>query len=290
VRALASAELALRAGATLAEGPRWDAARGRLLWVDIEAGELHRFDPATGEDRSLALGAKVGCVAPAADGRVIAALADRLAMVDPDAGGVEDLVELPQPGPGRRANDGACDPAGRFWVGTMAEDEAPGRGALYRYDPDGTLHTVLPEVTLSNGIGWGPDETRMYYVDSPTQRIDLLDFDPSTGATANRRPFAHIGAEDGTPDGLAVDHDGGVWVALWGGRQVRRYRVDGELDGIVEVPAENVTACAFGGPAGDLLFVTTSSQGVPPERRGLAGSLFVAETGFSGPPATPFAG
>ena len=138
----------------------------------------------------------------------------------------------------------------------MGLDEAPHIAALYRYDPDGTLHTKLTGITLSNGIGWSPDGRRMYYVDSPTQRIDAIDFEPETGALSNRRPWVTVADDDGTPDGLAVDAEGGVWLALYGGGAVRRYRPDGELDGVLEIPAAKVTACCFA-PGGDRLFVTT---------------------------------
>ena len=167
----------------------------------------------------------------------------------------------------------------------MCEDEAPELAALYRFDPDGSLTTVLEDVSLSNGLAWTADERRMYYVDSPTLRIDVLDYDNATGAVEHRRPFATIEAGAGVPDGLVLDDDGGVWVALYGGAQVRRYDPDGALDAVLAVPADNVTACWFGGADGRRLFVTTARS---PQPEG--GSLFVAERGVTGPPARPFAG
>ncbi|HEX8102493.1 MAG TPA: SMP-30/gluconolactonase/LRE family protein, partial [Solirubrobacteraceae bacterium] len=160
----------------------------------------------------------------------------------------------------------------------------------HRYDPDGRLHTVLTGVTLSNGLGWDPAGRRMYYIDSPTQRVDVLDFDPASGEIGERRPFAVIPEADGTPDGLAVDDAGGVWVALFGGGEVRRFGPDGSPTGRVEVPADNVTACCF---AGRRLIVTTASVDVAPERAARqphAGGLFALEVPFSGPPARAFAG
>ena len=147
---------------------------------------------------------------------MLVALADRLAIVDVATGALEPLADLPHAHPGLRANDGAVDPAGRFWVGTMAEDESPDKGALYRFD--GSLTTVLEPISLSNGLDW--TGSRMYYVDSPTKRIDVMDYD---GEVANRRPFATIEEGVGVPDGLVVDDEGGVWLALYGGAQVRRY-------------------------------------------------------------------
>ena len=281
-------EVAIQARALLGEGPRWDAASRRLLWVDIEGRALHLFDPARDDDRAIPLDDRVGAAAPTESGGVLVALADRLAVVDPDDESVRTLVELPH-GPGLRLNDGACDAAGRFWVGSMALDEAPGAAALYRYSSDGGLERVLDGVTLSNGLGWSPDGGTMYYVDSPTYRVDAFDFDVATGAISGRRRWVAIERDAGIPDGLAVDDEGGVWVALFGGAAVRRYGPDGALDRVLAVPAEKVTACCFGGDDGRSLYVTTAAIDVGDEQP-LAGSVFVTEVDVSGPPARPFAG
>ena len=277
-------EVAIHTRAVLGEGPRWDAAASRLLWVDIEAGVLHVFEPQGDGDRAIALDARVGAAVPATDGRVLAALADRLALVDLADGPLETLAEIPHPDD-RRLNDGACDPAGRFWVGSMALDERPGGGALYRFTVVGGLERVLDGVTLSNGLGWSPDGRLLFYVDSPTQRIDGVDFEPGSGTISGRRPFAEIEPEAGIPDGLTVDEEGGVWLALFGGGAVRRYGPDGTLDLVLELPARKVTACCFGGPDGRDLYVTTASIGGEPEP---AGSVFVAAVDVAGPPAQPF--
>lgn len=285
-------DVAIRSGALLGEGPRWDAAAKRLLWVDIEAGALHLFDPARGDDRAIPLGNRVGAAAPTETGGVLVALADRLAMVDPEEESVRTLVGLPH-GEGLRLNDGACDPAGRFWVGSTALDFASGAGALYRYSSDGGLDRVLEDVTISNGIGWSPDGGTMYYVDSMTYRVDCFDFDPGTGAISNRRPFAVIERGAGIPDGLAVDDEGCIWLALWGRGAIRRYSPDGELDRVLAVPADNVTACCLGGDDGRSLYVTTASVELSAEQRArqpLAGSVFVTKVDVPGPPAQPFAG
>jgi sugar lactone lactonase YvrE len=273
-------ELALEAHAALAEGPRWDARIERLLWVDIDGMALHRFDPATGEDETTPLPAKVGAAAPTADpDRVLVALAGRLAIVDVRSGDLEPVCDIPHAHPDLRANDGAVDPAGRFWIGTMADDESPGKGALYRLDGR-ELTTVIEPIDLSNGFDWRGE--RMYYADTPTQRVDLLDYDEAGGEVENRRPFVTIDEADGSPDGLVLDDEGGLWLALWGGGAVRRYSPEGELTAQLEVPADNVTACWF---AGDRLFITTAASPQP-----LGGSLFVAEPGVSGPPARAYAG
>ena len=290
---LGRAEPVLRASARLGEGPRWDAAAARLLWVDIDAGELHVYDPARQADHAVACGAKVGCAAPWAGDVVLVALAGGLARVDLATGDVEPLAALPGARPGRRSNDGACDPHGRFWVGTMAEDQAPGEGALHRYDPDGALHTVLTGLTLPNGLGWDPTGRRMHFIDSPSGRIDVLDLDPATGAVLDRRPWAAIPEGDGIPDGLALDDEGGVWVALYGAGEVRRFAPDGRAVARVQVPAQQVTACCFGGPGGRRLFITTATEGMSDEERAsrpLDGALFALDVGVSGPPARPFGG
>ena len=270
-------ELALDAGAALAEGPRWDARIERLLWVDIEGKALHRFDPATGEDEVWRMPSRVGAAAATEDPqRVLVALEDQLAIVDTDTGTLESLADIPHAHSGLRANDGAVDPEGRFWVGTMALDESPDKGALYRY-AGGELTTVHAPISLSNGLDWIDD--RMYYVDSPTKRVDRFDYD---GEVSNRRPFVHIEEGVGVPDGLVVDDEGGVWLALYGGAQVRRYSPDGELTEKLAVPADNVTAVWF---AGNRLFITTARSPQP-----LGGSLFVAEPGVTGPAARIFTG
>ena len=281
-------EVAIPARALLGEGPRWDAAAQRLLWVDIEAGSLHLFDPARDDDRAIPLGNRVGAAAPTESGGVLVALADRLAVVDLDDDSVRTLVEIPH-GPALRLNDGACDPAGRFWVGSLALDYARGRGALYRYSQDGGLDRMVDDVTISNGLGWSPDGATMYYIDSMAYRVDRFDFDVATGEIADRRPFIVIERGGGIPDGLAIDDDGGLWVALWGRGSIRRYSPDGELEQVLAVPVDKVTACCFGGEDGRSLYVTTASVDLEREQP-LAGSVFVTEVDVSGPPAQPFAG
>jgi sugar lactone lactonase YvrE len=285
-------EVAIHAGALLGEGPRWDAGAGQLLWVDIEGCALHLFDPVSDEDRAIQLDDRVGSAAPTDDGDVLVALADRLAVVDLESESVRTLVEIPH-GEGIRLNDGACDPVGRFWFGSMALDYAPGAAALYRYSGGGGLDRMLEDVTLSNGLGWSPDGGTMYYIDSMAYRVDRFDFDLTTGEISGRRPFIVIERGGGIPDGLAVDDEGGVWVALWGRAVIRRYSPDGELEQVLDVPADNVTACCFGGDDGRSLYVTSASVDLSEEKRRarpLAGSVFVTTVDVSGPPAQPFPG
>jgi sugar lactone lactonase YvrE len=187
-----------------------------------------------------------------------------------------------------RMNEGGCDPDGRFWCGSMAYDQRPGGASVYRLDADGTVHRVLEGVTISNGLEWSPDGTIAYYADTATRRIDVFDYD-SDGGLTGRRPFVRLPDEQ-RPDGLTVDADGGIWVALNGSGVVHRYTAAGQLDGVVDVGARKVTACTFGGPDLDQLFITTSRENLAPDEDPHAGSLFRADVGVRGRPVREFAG
>jgi len=187
--------------------------------------------------------------------------------------------------PGVRMNDGGCDPAGRFYCGSMAYDHRPGAGALYRLDPDGTVEVAMRDVTISNGLEWSPDGSRAYYNDTATGEVSALDADLTA-----RRTFARIASDDGAPDGLTVDAEGGVWVALYGGSAVHRYTPSGALDAVVELPVTKATACTFGGPDLRTLFITTSREDLPDDEQPEAGSVFACTPGVAGLPARTFAG
>jgi sugar lactone lactonase YvrE len=186
-------------------------------------------------------------------------------------------------------NDQVRDPDGRFYCGSMSRDKRPGAGALYRLDPDWSVRVVLSNVTISNGLEWSPDGSRAFYNDTATYSVSVFDYDAQSGLT-NRRVFADLSSESKRPDGLTVDERGGVWVALSNGSAVRHYSSDGVLDEVVEVPVKKVTACTFGGPQLDQLFITTSREGVEPGTDPLAGSLFRAFAGVRGLPVREFAG
>jgi sugar lactone lactonase YvrE len=287
----AGASLVLDARAELGEGPRWDARGQRLLWADIMSGRVHAFLPATASCRSVDVGRPVGALTVAADGGVVLAMAGGFARLDWESGQTRMLAAVEEDRPLSRMNDGACDPAGRFWAGTMALDEGPGAGALYRLDSDLTVHTLLTGVTISNGIDWSPDARRMYYVDSPTRRIDVFDFDLASGAIGNRRPLVEVPDGAGTPDGLTVDAAGFVWLALWGGSALRRYAPDGALERTVPLPVSHPTSCAFGGADLDELYVTSARRPLTPEERArqpMAGGLLRLRPGVVGRPAHLF--
>jgi sugar lactone lactonase YvrE len=183
-------------------------------------------------------------------------------------------------------NDGKCDSTGRFWAGTMALDVRPGAGSLYRLGPKRDVERMVTGVTISNGLGWSLDDRLMYYIDTPHRRVDVFDFDSPAGAIANRRPFVTIEGP-GWPDGMAVDAEGGLWIAIWGGGKVLHYLSDGTLAGGVEVPVSQVSSCGFGGPELRDLYITTAWQNLSPERRAaepLAGGLFRHRPGVAGQP------
>jgi sugar lactone lactonase YvrE len=287
----AAVELVLDARADLGEGPRWDAARQRLLWVDIMRGRVHAFTPSTGACRNVAVGQPVGALAGGRDGRLVLAVAGGFARLDLDSQKFEMQAAVEADRPQNRMNDGACDGAGRFWAGTMALDEGPGAGALYRLDPDLTVHTMLTGVSISNGLDWSLDGRRMYYVDSPTRRIDVFDFELATGSIANRRTFVEVPADAGVPDGLTVDAAGFVWLALWGGAALRRYAPDGTLERVVPLPVTHPTSCAFGGAGLDELYVTSARRPLTGEekaRQPQAGGVLRLRPGVAGRPAHLF--
>jgi sugar lactone lactonase YvrE len=286
----AALEVALHAGARLGEGPTWDAGSGQLLWVDILACEVHCSDPATGGDTVLRTGQHVGAAKARASGGLVVNLRDGVGLYDPD-GGFRWLADLAEPN--CRGNDAAVDAVGHLWAGTMRYDEADGGGRLYRVSPRGEVVTVLDTVAVSNGVGWSPDGGRMYYVDSPTRRVDVLDVDPESGLVARRRSFLDLSGLPGFPDGLTVDADGCVWVAFWDGGAVRRFTPAGRPDRVVEVPAARTTACAFGGPDLRDLYITTATTGLDPARlaaQPLSGSVFVLPGAGTGLPAHAFGG
>jgi sugar lactone lactonase YvrE len=233
----------------------------------------------------------IGIAVPRQSGGFVAALEDGFYSIDND-GRTELIAEIDNRARGLRFNDGACDPAGRFLAGTMAYDVTPGAGSLYRLEPDLSVSRLIDSVTISNGLGWSPDGGTMYYVDTPTRRIDAFDYDVDSGAISRRRPFVEIEGE-GRGDGLCVDVEGAVWVALWPGWSVRRYLADGTLDAIVPLPVALVSSCVFGGPSLDELFITTAWTMLSDEERAAqphAGSLFRASVGTRGIPRASFGG
>ncbi len=275
----------------LGEGPHWNASTARLTYVDIDAGTLHELDPSTGAVVATSVEPPISFAVPVAGsgGRVCGTGGD-LTLLDAGDAPLGTLA-VERGRAGNRMNDGKADPAGRLWFGSMSLTRATGAAAFYRLDADG-LATIDGSVTISNGLDWDLEHRRMYYIDSPRQRIDRFDFDVASGAVENRRAFAEIDPADGLPDGLTVDADGGVWVALFGGGAVRRYDPDGALVEAVAVPASCPTCPAFGGADLSTLFVTTSRHRLSEAQRAeqpLAGALLVVDAGVRGRAGNPVA-
>lgn len=269
-----------------AEGPVWSPEWGGLRWVDMLAGDVLALRP-DGEIERRHVGAIVAAVRPRRTGGAVLGVERRFALEDPD--GTITALDPLWDHDRVRMNEGACDPQGCFYCGSMAYDRSPGAGSLHRLDPDGSVHVVLEAVTISNGLDWTPDGTRACYNDTETLRVDVFDHDPDRGLS-DRRPFVVIDDGGGRPDGLTVDAEGGVWVALNKGGAVRRYLPDGSLDAVVEVPVRQVTACTFGGERLDQLYITTSRENLDPDDEPAAGSLFRADVGVVGQPVREFAG
>lgn len=285
-----TAEPAFGTRAEIGESPLWDETSGDLLWVDTMVGTIHRRNVQSGRMSAFSVGAAVGSIVLTESGALLAAASDGFRLITSD-GGIRMLAPVEAYDSETRMNDGRCDLRGRFWAGTMELNAAPRRGSLYRLDLDLSVQKMVTEVSCSNGIGWSPDATLMYYVDSPTGRVDVFDFDLTRGEVSGRRQFVSVGSTDGVPDGLCVDSLGYVWVAIWGGGQVRRYSPRGELDTRVDVPVRCPTSCAFGGQDLSVLFITTASVGSDREdiARG-AGDVFSCRLGVSGATAVRFAG
>ena len=277
--------VALHARDQLGESPVWDERRSELVRVDITGRAVHRWSPGRGEAGVRATEADVGAVVLTdEDDAVLLAVERELRLVDGDVSttlaavpGTDDV----------RFNDCRSDPQGRLWAGTMSRTRSPGRGTLYRREPDGRLTAVIEGTTISNGIGWSPDEATMYFIDSTTQRIDAFDFDGRSGAISGRRTLAAIAAEDGLPDGLAVDAEGGVWVCLFGGGAVRRYSPRGELLDHVELPVTNPTCPVFAGAGSRTLYVTTARHRLSAQQLAgepAAGAVLTLEAPATGRP------
>jgi sugar lactone lactonase YvrE len=294
-------EIAVDAHAFIGEGPVWDGDRGVLWWIDIFRHEIHAYDPATGDDRAVDVGAQIGAVARRASGGLVAAMPEGLVAVDPDTGKQEILAIVDHDSTTMRLNDGKCDSRGRFWAGSIAHNPTnpeavgpqPGGAKLYRFDPDGTVTAMLDGVTVSNGMGWSPEDDTFYFIDTMTHAVDAFDFDADTGAISNRRTLASVPPTEGIPDGMCVDEDGCVWLAASGAGQLRRITPSGELDQTVDVPISRVTSCAFGGVGLKDLYVTSHSammSRVEMETEPNSGALLRGTPGVRGLPSASFAG
>jgi len=273
----------------LAEGPVWDAVTESLLFVDVTTGTIHRRQG--DEIARYEFGQPVGAAVPGDDGGLVVCARDGVYLTGADASTPALLAPIEADVRANRMNDAKVDPGGRLWTGTMAFDFTPDAAALYRVSGREAV-LVLPELTISNGLDWSPDGSLMYFIDSGTYRVDVMDFDTATGEVSGRREFAALPESHGMPDGLTVDAEGGVWVAYFGAGVVRRFSVDGVWNHTVLVDAPQVTSCCFGGPQLDELFITTARYDMSPEllaAHPLSGAVFSVKPGVRGrSAATPF--
>jgi sugar lactone lactonase YvrE len=276
--------------AVLGEGPYWRPEDDALLWVDVVRGHLHMTRVQLGETITIELDT-VSAAFPAVGGGIVTAGGHRLMLraTRPGEGWAGRTIAEAPARDGVRFNDASVDPAGRVWVGSMDIKEKEPLGTLYRVDSGGTLTPVVKGATVSNGIGWSPDGTRMYYNDSPTRRIDMFDYDQATGEAYQGRMFADLSGADGFPDGLTVDADGYVWVAMFAGGALRRFTPAGHQDAVIPLPVSQPTSCAFGGPGMADLFVTTAYRDLSEAQRAaqpLAGRLLRLRPGPIGLPSS----
>jgi sugar lactone lactonase YvrE len=285
-------DVVLDTRADVAESPSWDVAHDALAWVDIYEGSVHLLEPSTGRDCTIDVGQPAGAIAPAEGGWLILALRDGFWLLDPETRELVRVAMIRERATDALMNDGKCDLEGRFVAGSTTISETPGAGTLYRLNPDHTVEVALRGVTLSNGLDWSPDGRVMYYVDSALHRIDTFRYDHD-GHPRGRHPLVEIPRTAGMPDGLTVDADGHIWVALWGGSALRRYSPDGMLEEEVSLPVSQVTSCAFGGSDWGELFITSASWGLGADRlreEPHAGAIFAMRPGVGGLPTRQFRG
>lgn len=281
-----TANLELEIKATLGEGAFWNHKTSQLYWVDIMGKQLHIYDPETKQNTSFSTPSMIGTVVPQTDSTSVVALEDGIYILNLKDSSFERISDVESDMPGNRFNDGKCDPNGNLWVGSLHLAETEPAASLYKVEPSGTTTKMLDSITISNGIVWTEDASTMYYIDTPTATIRAFDYDKETSVISNERVAVNVPESVGYPDGMAIDEEDKLWVGLWNGNAVVRFDpLTGELISSIEVPAHNVTSCAFGGENLDLLYITTARKDMSPEEMEqfpLAGSIFIAKPGVRG--------
>jgi sugar lactone lactonase YvrE len=276
----------------LGEGPVWWPERDALLFVDIKKPAIHLWS-AGGERKAWPMPCEVGCIALRAKGGLVAALRSGLALVELEPLAVTTIAAPEANLPGNRFNDGKCDPMGRLWAASMDDAEKNTSGAVWRLDADHSVTRGFDGFMVGNGLGWSPDGRTMYFTDSARRIIEARAYEPATGRFGPARVFARVAEDAGYPDGLTVDADGHVWSAHWDGWRVTRYRPDGTVERVVDMPVPRPTCPAFGGKDLATLYVTSASVGLSDEQLAaapLSGALFAFEPGVRGRPEPRFAG
>jgi sugar lactone lactonase YvrE/DNA-binding IclR family transcriptional regulator len=275
----------------LAEGPYWSASEQKLHWVDILAPSMIVGDPESGSRTTTPMPELIGCVVPRTSGGFVMATESGIKSIAD--GVITTLVEPEADKPGNRFNDGKCDRAGRFWAGSLAINTAPDQGALWRLDTDGSVHRMGAGFHISNGLGWSPADDVFYFTDSGRKTIYAYDFDLESGSIANRRVFAALPDDTGTPDGLTIDSEGFVWSAQWDGWCITRYDPEGKVERVITLPVPRPTSCTFGGPNLDILYVTTARIRLSAQQLAeapLSGSVLAVNVGIKGLPEPMFGG
>jgi sugar lactone lactonase YvrE len=277
----------------LGEGPVWDSKRKVICWVDIVNGEIHEYSPEQKTYRTIEVHQMIGSLAVCTNGNFIAALQNGFAFIDRITGEVQMITDPENHLLNNRFNDGKCDPAGRFWAGTMSFSEEAGAGNVYVIQNDLTSTKKIGEVSISNGMAWSADHKTFYYIDTPTCEIVAYDYEKSTGHISNKRMIIKIAEKDGYPDGMTIDNEGMLWIAHWEGWQVTRWDPgSGVKLHCIQLPAARITSCTFGGDKLEDLYITSAKVGLTEddlEKQPLAGSLFVIHNcGYKGLPAFEF--
>ena len=276
-------------GASLGEGPCWHAGHQVLYWVDIDNKLLHRYNPSTGLNETFPQDERVGTVAPYGDNELILALENSLIVFNPETNDTRTICAFAAEDSNLRSNDGKCDPAGRFWIGSMPFDNEVSLGDLYRLNTDSGLQHQLSNIYCSNGLAWDLGRKRMYYIDSGKKSVFIFDYDHETGAISNQQTHIEFSGDMGVPDGMCIDDDDCIWVAQWGGFGVSRFDPDGSFMQKVDCPARCVTACTFGGADRKTLFITSAHKdGSYGEATEHDGRLYSIDLDISGPAAYHF--
>ncbi|MDD4225224.1 MAG: SMP-30/gluconolactonase/LRE family protein [Mariniphaga sp.] len=287
-------KLVLDTQSDLGEGAVWDHQKGELIWVNITKKILNIYNPKLNHNKEMLTGQMIGTVVPAESGKMIVALENGLYQLDPQTGSKIFIADPEENITGNRFNDGKCDPVGRFWAGTMSMTGEKEAGALYRLDPNGKVTQMISKVTTSNGIVWSQNQNKMYYIDTPTRKVMAWDYEPETGNISNPKPAVEIPDEMGYPDGMTMDAEGHLWIALWNGSAVGCWNPEnGELIRKIDIPAKNVTSCAFGDDDLGTLYITTARTGTNEEELKKfphAGGLFKTRPGVTGVKTNYFKG
>lgn len=284
--------LAYQTKAELGEGAIWNYKTKELYWIDIEGKSLNIYNPKTNINKVLETPSRVGTVVPKNNKEALVALEDGIYNIDLETGSTSMFLSMEEALKDRRLNDGKCDPSGRFWVGSMHFNQTKGEAKLFCITNEPKIETKIDSVTISNGIVWTADKKTMYYIDTPTSQIKAYDFNNETGAISNGRVAVEIPKDLGFPDGMTIDEEDMVWVGMWNGNAVIRFNPKtGKVLQRIEVPAHNITSCAFGGDKLDTLYITSARVDMTEEelkKYPLSGSIFKVVPGVKGVNSTFF--